>query len=149
MAWSFISAASSLCITLRYHRTPASNDLNDVLQADRERLFWTVYAIDKALALRLGRLSNISDSEVTLSIDRCDIREAKLARVQGKVYEQLYSPEIASHGDLGQQRSRAAEVLADATQDLIRQTNAEISVCAIHQSCSITDMENKGYLKTA
>ncbi len=78
MAWSFISAASSLCITLRYHRTPASNDPNDASQADRERLFWTVYAIDKALALRLGRLSNIADSEVTLSIDRCDIREAKL-----------------------------------------------------------------------
>lgn len=139
MAWSFISAASSLCITLRYHRNPASSDLNDVLQAERERLFWTVYAIDKALSLRLGRLSSISDSEVTLSLDRCDIREAKLGRVQGKIYEQFYSHDMASHGDASRQRSHAAKILAEVTRDLIRQVNAEILVWLIHQLyCELT-----------
>ncbi|OQV06652.1 Fungal Zn2-Cys6 binuclear cluster domain-containing protein [Cladophialophora immunda] len=140
MAWSFISAASSLCITLRYHCGPASDDPHDVPQADRERLFWTVYAIDKALSLRLRRLSNIRDSEVTLSIDQCDIREAKLGRIQGQIYEQLHSPKTPNNATNDKQRSSAVEVLAEATRDLIRQTNAEISDAS--RQLSAVDEEN-------
>ncbi|KIY02886.1 uncharacterized protein Z520_01351 [Fonsecaea multimorphosa CBS 102226] len=127
MAWSFISAASSLCITLRYHRGPASDDPHGVPQADQERLFWTLYAIDKALSLRLGRLSNICDSEVLLPIDQCEIREAKLGRIQGQIYEQLHSPQTPNNATNDKQRNSAVQVLAEATRDLIRQTNAEIS----------------------
>lgn len=128
MAWTFTSAACSLCITLRYHRSPAAHDANTAAQRARERLFWSIYAMDKALSLRLGRLSNIPDSEVTLSILDTDIREAKLGRIQGKVYEELYRPADALCPEPAERRRKTAETLAEETRILIRQTNAEISV---------------------
>lgn len=67
-------------------------------------LFWSVYYLDKCLSLRLGRASTIPDWDVTVrDIIVEDPKEGPIAyyfciwvrtaRCQGKIYEQLYSPE--------------------------------------------------------
>lgn len=67
-------------------------------------LFWTIYSLDKALSLRLGRSSSIQDYDITVSSDinlGPSVSELwgsvyklwiRLARIQGRVYELLYSP---------------------------------------------------------
>lgn len=72
-------------------------------QDNKLRLFWSVYCLDKGLSLRLGRASTIQDYDISLTptFNRIDIAELwksiytlwiTLARIQGKVYELLYSP---------------------------------------------------------
>lgn len=72
-------------------------------QQDKMGLFWSIYCLDKALSLRLGRSSSIQDYDISLpmnfeaskvvqpwkTIHKLWIR---LAMIQGKVYEYLYSP---------------------------------------------------------
>lgn len=67
------------------------------------RIFWTLYCLNKALSLRLGRASVIQDYDISLPSENEDLSAAgpwrgvvplwiKLAMIQGKVYELLYSP---------------------------------------------------------
>ncbi|KAL7953424.1 hypothetical protein V8C34DRAFT_321074 [Trichoderma compactum] len=72
LAWTFSSSASHLCQTLGFHQNSfLENDREDIKNA-KQRLFFTIYRIDKSLSLRLGRSSNISG-------------------VQCRVYDELYS----------------------------------------------------------
>ncbi|KAI1378884.1 hypothetical protein F4677DRAFT_443364 [Hypoxylon crocopeplum] len=123
MGWTFISAASDLCQRLGYHR-PRPRESAQPLRAAQERLFWTVYRFDKGLSLRLGRLSNISDAEIMLSIDPDELRSTRVGRIQGKVYDQLYSPAGLSRPDT--ERGYLAEILAGELRELINETHDEI-----------------------
>lgn len=127
MAWRFISAASDLCQTLGYHRLRPLNGQGQSERAAQERLFWTVYAIEKGLSLRLGRSSNIRDAEITLAFDPDEPRSIKLGRINGMVHDQLYSPAGLSRPD--EERSYLAEALSRDLRELINETHAEISVC--------------------
>lgn len=73
------------------------------IQQAKAGLFWSIYCLDKALSLRLGRASSIQDYDISLSMDfdAGYVVEPwitiyplwmRLARIQGKVYELLYSP---------------------------------------------------------
>lgn len=128
MAWTFISTAAELCQTLGYHRLRLPRENDQPLRASQERLFWIVYKVEKALALRLGRSSHIRDTEITLPFDPEEPRSTKLARIQGKVYDQLYSPVGLSR--LDDERGYMAEALARELRDLIDQTRVEILVRA-------------------
>jgi hypothetical protein len=66
-------------------------------------LFWFAYMLDRGLALRLGRASVIRDFDITVSRTIGSINAPEPwkeilqlwishAEVQGKIYEQLYSP---------------------------------------------------------
>lgn len=67
------------------------------------RLFWTVYAFDKNMALVLGRVSNMQSLEIDAQYptpsadvalrawDQSFIMGIKLAELQGKIFLQLYS----------------------------------------------------------
>lgn len=127
VAWKFISAASDICQTLGYHRRRPQYGNDQPLRAAQERLFWTVYAIEKGLSLRLGRSSNIRDAEITLPFDPDGPRSTKLGRINGMVYDQLYSPAGLSRPD--DERSYVAEALAGDLRKLINETHTEISVC--------------------
>ncbi|GAA4685841.1 hypothetical protein GCM10025794_23740 [Massilia kyonggiensis] len=72
-------------------------------------LFLCVYCLDKSLSLRLGRASSIQDFDIIITIPedlggpRVDEPWrtmyhlwVKTAEIQGKVYEQLYSPAALS-----------------------------------------------------
>ena len=73
-------------------------------------LFWSVYYIDKSLSLRLGRSTTIPDWDITVPDLIAQVPNgpmgyhyyhiwARTARVQGKIYEQLYSPESVGQPD--------------------------------------------------
>lgn len=77
------------------------------VQQAKAGLFWSIYCLDKALSLRLGRASSIQDYDISLSMDfdAGYVVEPwitiyplwmRLARIQGKVYESLYSPAALS-----------------------------------------------------
>jgi hypothetical protein len=83
------------------------NQLSDNEKAKALSLFLCVYCLDKALSLRLGRASSIQDYDITIPEDLGghEVDEpwrtmyhlwVKIAGIQGKVYEQLYSPAALS-----------------------------------------------------
>ena len=82
--------------------------------------------IEKGLSLRLGRSSNIRDTEITLPIDPNEPRSARLGRINGMICDQLYSSAGLFRPD--EERGGIAESLED-TRALINETHAEISVC--------------------
>lgn len=82
--------------------------------------------MDKGLSLQLSRPSNIRDDEITLPITDKDPRQRRLGRIQGKVYDQLYSQ--ASSCRSIDERSHLAEILAEELRGLINETHAEAFV---------------------
>lgn len=104
---SFVSAAVNHCRTLGYHRLSERAATSSRAATDPEntrRLFWSVYIMDKTLCLLLGRASCLQDFEIdalqpALSIDpgrrpwdENFVSALELARIQGRIYDQLYSP---------------------------------------------------------
>ena len=81
--------------------------------------------MEKGLSLRLGRASHIRDEDITLAweSDPIDIRAA---RIQGKVYDQLYSPSGLSRTQ--NERVVIAESLVEELRSLIEEADAEIVV---------------------
>lgn len=115
---------------------------NDPLRSAQERLFWAVYRFDKAISFRLGRPSTIRDSEITLPFGPDEQpRPTRLARLQGKVYDQLFSPVGLSR--LDHERTYMAEALAEELRGLINETHAEISVCFHCPSSGPPDLTDK------
>ncbi|GLA32115.1 hypothetical protein AnigIFM63604_009601 [Aspergillus niger] len=80
-AMTLTSAAFRLCQTLGYHRSSPSESGSKPSLGNI--LFWTVYVLDKAVSLRLGRASTIQDYDVTslLNIDMAGLDEP-----YGKIY---------------------------------------------------------------
>ena len=106
-AWTLTSTAARLCQTLGYHRASSMEHDSPSVQQAKASLFWSIYCLDKALSLRLGRSSSIQDYDISLStdFDAGYVVEPwitiyplwmRLARIQGKVYELLYSPAALS-----------------------------------------------------
>ncbi|KAL0941544.1 C6 transcription factor [Colletotrichum truncatum] len=123
IAWSFISSAASLCHALGYHRSrPARPGQDGSLQPLQIKLFWSVYNLDKGLSLQLDRPPNFRDADITLPFDTADETQGtRLARIQGKVYDQLYSPAGLSRPD--DERGRDAEVLANQMREIIHEVH--------------------------
>ncbi|KAF2803421.1 uncharacterized protein BDZ99DRAFT_512173 [Mytilinidion resinicola] len=90
---------TDLCQTLRYHRRHSRGGTDQPLRASQECLFWTVHRIEKGLSLRLGRPSNIHDAEITLEMNPDEPRHTKVASIQERAYDQLYSPAGLSRPD--------------------------------------------------
>lgn len=109
LAWSLSCKASELCQTLGYHRH--STMKNDTPSEEQRKifLFWMAYYIDKSLSLRLGRASTIQDWDITApSITEQPSTSPMAAfaclwtltaRIQGKIYELLYSPDSMAQPD--------------------------------------------------
>ncbi|KAF2493075.1 hypothetical protein BU16DRAFT_466133 [Lophium mytilinum] len=110
--------------TLGYHRHQPRRETDQALRASQENLFWTVYRIEKGLSLRLGRPSNIHDPEVTLSMKLDEPRHTKVARIQGKAYEQLYSPAGLSRP--ADERGLLAQALAEELREKMKETHDEV-----------------------
>ncbi|KAH8690118.1 hypothetical protein BGW36DRAFT_390242 [Talaromyces proteolyticus] len=123
-SWTFISAATNLCQTLGYHRlSPRMEGMDQSSQEAQNRLFWTIYKIDKGLSLQLGRPSNMRDDEITLLPDTPEPLYTRLGRIQGKVYDQLYSPVGLSRPS--HERGNIAQTLAGQVRDIINETHSE------------------------
>jgi hypothetical protein len=111
------------------------SDTEEVRQR-KVRAFWNLYAIDKTLSLRLGRASTLQDYNIDLpqpefGDDELSQKYTKLirywiaaARIQGLVYEQLYSP-----GALKQEETLRVQKARLLIQELesIRTRNRNVS----------------------
>ncbi|KAH7195492.1 hypothetical protein DER44DRAFT_814196 [Fusarium oxysporum] len=108
--------------TLGYHRLDSPKDGLQHIQSD---LFWVVYAYEKGLSLRLGRCSGVRDSEVSLTRQENQHRSIRLGRIQGKAYDQLYSPEGLTTSNAN--RCEVAGSLSQELQSIIDETHHEIA----------------------
>ena len=125
-AWSFISAALSYCQTLGYHRLQPQTERRSDDQREVEiSLFWVVFRLEKGMSLRLGRQSVIGDADITLLTIPNEDRAIRAARIQGQVFDQLYSPTTLP--SLAERRARVLQ-LADEVRCIIRQISLEILV---------------------
>ncbi|KAF0331204.1 C6 transcription factor [Colletotrichum asianum] len=128
VAWSLISSAANLCQTLGYHRPSPRRRARDGSFAStdmQESLFWSVYSLDKGLSLQLDRPPNIRDVDISFSFDpNSQPRSIRLARIQGKAYEQLYSPQGLSRPV--HERGHDAEVLATQLREMIRDVHVDM-----------------------
>ncbi|KAJ6073408.1 hypothetical protein N7467_011493 [Penicillium canescens] len=63
---TFISRASLMCLALGLHSSHAMVTEQENAMQRKMYLFWAVYALEKAVALRLGRPSTIRDQDITI-----------------------------------------------------------------------------------
>ncbi|KAH8680093.1 hypothetical protein BGZ60DRAFT_401267 [Tricladium varicosporioides] len=103
---TLISAAASHCQTLGYHREMMYQNDRSGNAENVRRLFWTIYVFDKNMSLLFGRASNIQDFEIDGQYpvhsadpalrpwDESFIMGIKLAKLQGRIYDRLYSAAV-------------------------------------------------------
>ncbi|KAL4903369.1 hypothetical protein BDW74DRAFT_186052 [Aspergillus multicolor] len=101
-ALTLTSTASRLCQELGFHQMPSIENVDPKEKQRRLTLFWSIYCMDRALALRLGRAATIPDYDIDVPMlfeaPSADILKSahllwiELARIQGLVYQHLYSP---------------------------------------------------------
>jgi hypothetical protein len=85
------------------------------------------------------------DTEITLKLEAHEPTEVRHARLQGKVYDQLYSPACLSLPDA--QRIAVVEALAEESKGLIAETRAAIAecVCTLFHSSLTRSLLTYGY----
>lgn len=125
LAWSLACAASQLGQTLGYHRLSSLRKDDAATKDAKVRLFWSIYILDKALSLRLGRATAIRDSDMSIPETFSDPRWIKTSRVQGKIYEYLYSHEALARPE--HERSSDAQNLAAELQGMLVQLQEMIT----------------------
>ncbi|XXH05289.1 hypothetical protein Hte_011714 [Hypoxylon texense] len=103
LAWQLNAAACQVCLALGYHRKDFLPGETEHTRNRRVTRFWLVYILDKALALRFGRSSNLQDYDITVPRRLGPLGEfeehretihgwLRHAEAQGETYEKLYSP---------------------------------------------------------
>ncbi|KAF2738010.1 hypothetical protein EJ04DRAFT_80761 [Polyplosphaeria fusca] len=137
LAWNLLSVASNYCQTLGYHRSPPTIMEEQSEHAAHSSLFWAVYIMEKGLSLRLGRPSHLRDEEITLSFDSGP-RDVRASRIQGKVYEQLYSPFGLSLREA--ERARIAQSLVEELQGIINEADTELEALMPSEDLNVDPM---------
>ncbi|KAF2794397.1 hypothetical protein K505DRAFT_304056 [Melanomma pulvis-pyrius CBS 109.77] len=145
LAWTFSSAASSLCQTLGYHRLPSTKNAQEPARNAESILFWTVYGLDRTLSLRLGRAPNIQE-EVTLPPNPNESRCTKIGRIIGKTHDQLFGPSGLSRPE--NERIMSAEILATEVRTLIELSKNEESSSILQSDAFKDDKMRSVYLGT-
>jgi hypothetical protein len=128
LAWTLSSAAARHVQVLGYHRE-STYKLEKTGEAERKRsLFWSIYSLDKALCLVLGRASYLQDYDIDAKYfkpsddplyrpwDASTITFTKLSRTQGQIYELLYSSSAIQK--TSSERSTIVESLSIYLQEL-------------------------------
>ncbi|BCS02993.1 uncharacterized protein AKAW2_61257A [Aspergillus luchuensis] len=101
--WTLVSAASTHCQSLGYHRETTYRNILSGKADNIRRLFWTIYVFDKNMALLLGRVSNMQGVKIdvrhpAISIDpgrrawdESFIMGIRMAEFQDKIFTNLYN----------------------------------------------------------
>ncbi|KAF5524019.1 putative transcriptional regulatory protein [Colletotrichum aenigma] len=143
LAWTLNCAAAQLCQSLGYHRIASVRSSNKDDEDYKIFLFWSVYFVDKSLSLRLGRPSNIQDYDVTVPYPSSSskIHGALMSyfclwvivsSIQGKTYEQLYSPEaILQPASVREGRARGLAAELQRVTERTQETHAQYLQAAI------------------
>lgn len=103
VCFALVCLATTLAQNLGYHRYSTMTADTEPERQDKIITFWSLYLLDRSVALRLGRAPAIQDYDISLPYPspsaKCSTEVAGLfgywldvARVQGKITEKLYSP---------------------------------------------------------
>jgi hypothetical protein len=120
-----VSKAAGLCQDLGYHRYQTMKDDTEDDRNTKMHIFWMIYMFDKTISLHLGRPSFIQDWDISLPFFNDDpVTDdapngkkmlnywVKVGRVQGQIYERLFSP--AAFLESPESRTRTAVELVNA-----------------------------------
>ncbi|KAM0806581.1 hypothetical protein AB5N19_06918 [Seiridium cardinale] len=131
LAWKMSNVAAQMCQTLGYHQMPPLSDVSgDTTDYERRTdTFRYTYKLNKALALRLGRVSAFQDYDISIplfSVDHCGgnlwrrviAARVQHAKVQGEIYDQLYSSKALREPP--EQRTQCAMALAESIKGMVR-----------------------------
>lgn len=66
--WYMIGLAIRTCIDLGMHRKPYEKGLSPATIQARRRLFWTVYSLERVIAISLGRPLSIAEREINVDL---------------------------------------------------------------------------------
>lgn len=127
LAWTYISSAANLCQTLGLHRL-SNPEQNNSTQDSRASLFWLVFLLEKSLALCLGRPSTLREAEIATPLPRHGSmkRCVQTSIIQGRIYDDLYSPPRLARSDI--ERASIAQALATELRELISENEIAIQV---------------------
>ncbi|KXJ88162.1 hypothetical protein Micbo1qcDRAFT_235958 [Microdochium bolleyi] len=120
--WTLTSKALNMCQTLGYHRIQTHRNDAPLMRDQKIWMFWVMYMTSNAVSLRLGRPSVMPDYDISVPVPKPDetsfnrfsnavVRCMQFSRIQGKIYEVLYS-----YGALSQPpqiRAQRANMLAE------------------------------------
>lgn len=138
LCWTLISSASTMCSMLGYHRKSTLDGDQFAVAETKRHAFWKLYTMDKNLSLNLGRTSNFPDYDIDAELftpstnlkqrpwDLMALATIKFAKVQGQVYNRLYS--ASAPRAYFEERSRAIDELST---ELSCVHNELIAVCVL------------------
>lgn len=121
-------------------------------------IFWWVYVLDKGLSLRLGRASTIQDYDIDvlpyleenvgghLGAHHCYmVASIDIARIEGKLYDQLYSASSFSTAPDVRER-RAYDLIEELSHLQIKLADARVSHIPnpiLIVACLLNDLRRK------
>ncbi|KAI9149936.1 Leptomycin B resistance protein pmd1 [Paramyrothecium foliicola] len=110
LAWTYVSIASRMSQALGLHRIACLKESEfEPENRQKSKLFWSLYILEKNLSMQLGRSSTLRDHDITMPLE--DVRLSsqwgnslrtvspnwlRLAQVEGRIYDELYSPRALS-----------------------------------------------------
>ncbi|KAL8852068.1 MAG: hypothetical protein Q9221_002998 [Calogaya cf. arnoldii] len=119
-AWDLISTAARMALSAGLHRLARKPGDNE--QRLERVTFWSIYAMDRSMALSLGRAPNIQEYDIqTDRLTPADIHSpigpmlvcwVDVATLQGETYQQLYS----AHAQTQTTENKATVALQLATR---------------------------------
>ncbi|KAF2736701.1 hypothetical protein EJ04DRAFT_510814 [Polyplosphaeria fusca] len=152
LCWTMNSTAANLCQILGYHRISTMKDDSDEERAAKIHVFWFIYTTDKTLSLRLGRAASIQDWDISLpfptnsNTENCFSNSGiqmhlywiKIAQIQGRTYEKLFSP-AAFHQPAAERARIASQLVSELEQAWAERGDASVLDLAFYGS-SLRDM---------
>jgi hypothetical protein len=121
LAWTLMATAAKHLISLGYHRKSAYNRMSSQEAEANRRLFWRIFAHDRVMSLNLGRNTIIRDEENDIELlnlpadprirpwDEIYLQFLTFSRIQGYIYEELYSLSAAQRS-LEERQSSCAKL---------------------------------------
>ncbi|EXF74252.1 chitin deacetylase 1 [Colletotrichum fioriniae PJ7] len=106
--WYMIGLAMRTSIDLGLHRAAHEQNLDDPLVQRRRRLFWSVYSLERTIAVSLGRPLSIADNQIDVELPNSIINGSpsasiivgnditlalvlfKLRRIESKIHHSVY-----------------------------------------------------------
>ena len=121
LAWTLMSSAAKHLISLGYHRRSTYERLQPQEAEAMRRLFWRIFAHDRVMSLNLGRGTIMREEETDVDLitlpsdprirqwDEIYLQFLQFSRIQGYIYEELYSLS-ASRRSLEERQSSCAKL---------------------------------------
>ncbi|KAK5789366.1 hypothetical protein VI817_008490 [Penicillium citrinum] len=137
VGWTLATAAIHMSQTLGYHRLSSMEHEPELVQHNKQSLFWSIHAILNILSLRLGRGSIVDDHDITIPSPMDCMKDihpwgyicalwTKQAAIQNQIYTQLYSPAALNRPER-ERVSYARQLAAEMRSEVIEPFNAIVA----------------------